>query len=499
MTSFVNPGDSVGGRYQLRTLYATHGRTSSWVGVDQQLSRAVLIHAIPPDQPNTLEILDTARAAASTTDSRFLRVLDAILAEEPPYGSFVVCEHVDATLLSTRLAAGSLGETASCWLARELADGLSSMHAQGISHGQLHPDTVHITESGHIKAACFVLSTALALGRTTPSTHEDDLIALGEIFCACLAGAWPAWTGDLEGISPAVSDMAVRLTEGNAYTTAAEVASAFDQLLSGSDASSTLARTLVDPTQAEPTVPVLPVAKPQGHRPFGLPLDDEPTMSIRPISPASPPSTDDDFTPVPRPTHRAKTGAPLLKILSIVFAVSLVVGLIGVAVRSGGSSNTPKDIPAVAIASIRDFDPAADGGDAKENSELVNAAIDSDPATAWRTEKYGKSSNLNGFKPGVGLVLELKSEHELKKVIVTLTGTTDIEVRVPAKPSGAAPLESISYWTTVASAQGASGTTELALTAPTRSRFVLIYLTKVPPVPGEKGFQGVVNEVIIPA
>jgi hypothetical protein len=50
------------------------------------------------------------------------------------------------------------------------------------------------------------------------------------------------------------------------------------------------------------------------------------------------------------------------------------------------------------------YDPPPDG-DGSENESTAAAAVDGQPGTAWRTETYRGSADVNG-KPGVGLILD---------------------------------------------------------------------------------------------
>src|SRR5664279_2445176 len=96
-----------------------------WRAVDQVLSRSVLVHVLSPDNPRAPEIIDTARQAARATDSRFLRVLDAVTDAQL---SYIVCEWAEGLELEQLLASGPLTALESAWLVRELADALSALH-----------------------------------------------------------------------------------------------------------------------------------------------------------------------------------------------------------------------------------------------------------------------------------------------------------------------------------------------------------------------------------
>ena len=149
----------------------------------------------------------------------------------------------------------------------------------------------------------------------------------------------------------------------------------------------------------------------------------------------------------------------------------------------------------LAIGEAVDFDPRADGGSAQENPQEAALAVDGDRKTAWRTERYRKRPDFGGLKPGVGLVLDLGRSREIREVKLTLLGgPTAVEARVPATPSAdEAPMESQEHWRKVAGAGSQTGTFTLTFDAE-QTRYLLVYLTELPPVE-ENYFRGAVAEV----
>ncbi|MFZ0529548.1 MAG: serine/threonine protein kinase, partial [Propionicimonas sp.] len=150
----------------------------------------------------------------------------------------------------------------------------------------------------------------------------------------------------------------------------------------------------------------------------------------------------------------------------------------------------------LAIAKVDDFDPVADGGSGAENPKQAKRAIDGDPETAWTTERYRKLAAFGGLKPGVGLVLDLGASHTLSSVALEVTGAgTALELRVPAEADDSAPMKSQAQWTAVAGVADAAGKVTLDLTGPApRTRYLLVYLTSLPPV-GNGFFRGGITGV----
>ncbi|MDQ7992412.1 MAG: hypothetical protein AAGC63_09010, partial [Propionicimonas sp.] len=220
----------------------------------------------------------------------------------------------------------------------------------------------------------------------------------------------------------------------------------------------------------------------------------------------APEETPVPFTPVPPPSappsaadatgsRRGRLGWWILGIALVVVAL-----LWFLLTRAGQPVQqvepTPDPPVAIAVTQAIDFDPREDGGSAQENPRQAPLAIDGDTATAWQTERYRKLPTFGGLKPGVGLVLDLGSATEIRQVALVVDGgPTALEVRVPVEPADEPPLESQAQWRKVARAESGSGEVLLGFAAET-TRFVLVYLTELPPV--EDGyFRGAIAEAVV--
>ena len=499
-------GDLVDGRFRLDRLLIRRGGTLTWLAHDETLGRAVLLHLLSPGDPRTPEILDAARAAAGALDSHFLRVLDATQARDPRDGALVVCEYAAGESLELVLRGGPLTPDEACWLVREIADGLVALHLTGLHHRRLNPDTVVVTAAGGVRIVGFPLEAALAPTASDSAPGERaDVAALGRLLYACLLGRWPGTAAyglpaqrlDALGrptsprlvaprLAPEVGQLVDRILNPSATNeppleTAAEVSAALGPL-AATDASAGLASRL---RLAEVTDPVTMVP---------VPPDDAPRSPSTPTEGHGPRVA----TPVPRPVVAAPdgfgpvrtppaTGQRLVQVLAVLFVAALVFGLSGTFIAQYFASTQAVAHRALPIVGVRDFDPKNDGGDDAENSSLAALAADGQASTAWKTERYGKSADFNGRKPGVGLIVDLGSVKTVASLKVTLVnGATDVELRVPtstdpaAEPSRATQAD----WRPVASAPGASGDVTLAPAAAVTTRYVLVYLTKLPAVTG---------------
>ncbi|WP_338420093.1 discoidin domain-containing protein [Raineyella fluvialis] len=279
------------------------------------------------------------------------------------------------------------------------------------------------------------------------------------------------------GVSPMMENVAGK----PGIATAAGVVAALSNVLGVTDASYRLEQRVrssqgtlsLDATREQPAVPAHPPA---------------PTTAAVPPEPSHRP-----LKVVPRQTPRRGWVVALL----VVVALAIVVGLIGVALRSGGSgqprtgassastSPTPSrstDAGPWQITGVSTFDPAADGGNNEENDRSAQYAADGDPNTQWQTMSYVGDARFGKLKPGVGLVLDLGRPRDVRTAKVQLAGNgTNLEMRVPKNAAvTSAPMDTEKSWRAVASASGASGTVDLTTSSPVTTRYVMIYLTSLP-------------------
>ncbi len=536
----THPGMVLDGRFSLAEPLVRRGSTVTWRGWDLNLSRPVLLHVMDPDAPRVLEILDQARRAAPAVDSRYLRVWDAVLDEGAGHGSYIVCEYAPGRSLESLLSAGPLGGVEAAWIVREIASALSTMHAQGVHHQHLNPSTVLITSGGGVKVVGLLIEQALHPGTALGDPVAADVRGLGELLYACVTGRWPgprrhglpaAPTGPdgrplparshNQGIATELSDVIDRILapvqrgHGTPLLSAAAVADALGALLNGADASARLEALVQTRSQAaapETRVAPLPATSPLSARTDAVPAspwgrapadgaDDRADDSDDHTEAFWPLRDDDDtsavpsgpFTPIPPPASLASPDertAPTTitrgrwPVALGAVALVVVVGLAAMLVRQIGVLDAPPPGPSVpyALVSARDFDPASDGGDARENSEQARYVMDGDPATAWRTERYGRSATFNDRKPGAGVVVDLGEPRPVGWVVVNVGGgATSGEIRVPRDANAtSAPFDTQASWQRVGAFEAATGEVQVGLEEPVTTRFVLVYLTSMP-------------------
>ncbi|MDX6373085.1 MAG: eukaryotic-like serine/threonine-protein kinase, partial [Nocardioidaceae bacterium] len=135
-----------------------------------------------------------------------------------------------------------------------------------------------------------------------------------------------------------------------------------------------------------------------------------------------------------------------------------------------------------------DLDPQGDG---EENPEDVAGAVDGDQNTSWTTLTYKQQLGPTGLKRGVGLVVDLGQSRAVRRIDLTLVGQpTAISLYlsddVPANPEQLTPIGEVQAASTAASVDLAD--------APT-GRYLTIWFTSLPPVPG--GFKGGIVDLVV--
>lgn len=272
----LEAGTMLGGRYRLEEILAERQQTVTWRAIDQVLSRSVLIHLLAPGDERAPELLSVARRAAVATDSRFLRVLDAVPSDGPDHGSYIVCEYAVGQTLEIVLSSGPLSGLEAAWLVREVADALSGVHAQGLFHERISPNTVVITPTGNVKIVGLLIEAALLPRPDLTLQGEDspertDVLDLGRLLYATLVCRWPGgpaygladapasgprWMTPRQvraGVSPALDTVCDQILgdpprhRAPLITTANDAVNALTKVLGAADATSDLERRLRQP------------------------------------------------------------------------------------------------------------------------------------------------------------------------------------------------------------------------------------------------------------
>ncbi|MEV6284543.1 protein kinase family protein [Kribbella sp. NPDC051770] len=536
----VSPGALLAGRYRIAELLAEIDGARVWRAVDEVLSRAVVVDVLPVGDPRTNVLFDAARRAAAANDPRFLRVLDCDVFEGVTY---CVREWAGGRPLERMLGAGPLTGQQAGWLAREVSEALENLHRTGHSHGSISPATVVVTDAGAIKVVG--LATEAALRSTGPGTPEQDVRALGELLYSSLTGRWPgpapAWGlqpapvehGRLlsprqvrAGVPRSLDDIADRLLgdpprhHAAAISSAAGLSAALSGVVGSSheppnqmDETVAVARqngSIDDATQVVPAAPP-PALDPTPSRAASNGHYNQ-TQETRPVRRQQQPAQNGGGRrrpPVEEPRRRGSWGGRILILLAVLALLSVVLMaqfLVKGAINKeqSGSETTP-DAPqssgpppvtneAATIAGAKDFDPPPDGN-GEEHPEDVKNTYDGKADTTWTTMSYKKRADLGGQKDGVGIVYDLGEPTNVSQVTVDLVGQdTDLELMVPKDDPSVSPT-SANGWKSVATAKDANDSAVLKPAAPEQTRYVLVWLTKLPKE--GSGYRGEISEVKI--
>ena len=269
-------GTVLASRYRLAELLAVSGPAITWRAFDQVLSRSVLVHLLPPGDEAEADLMNAARRASVATDSRFLRVLDAVQSTDPELGSYIVCEYATGQSLEVILSQGPLSGLEAGWVIREVADALSGVHSLGLHHRRISPETVIITPTGNVKIVGLLIEAALRPTRH-PLVHGAgtpelvDVLDLGRLLYATLVCRWPGGPGYglpdaptvgrrwmtprqvRAGVSPALDNVCDQVLgepprhRAPQITTANDLVNALTKVLGSADASGDLERRLRQP------------------------------------------------------------------------------------------------------------------------------------------------------------------------------------------------------------------------------------------------------------
>ncbi|HEY0239130.1 MAG TPA: murein biosynthesis integral membrane protein MurJ [Friedmanniella sp.] len=294
-------GTMLAARYRLEELIADSRPSVTWRAFDEVLSRSVLVHVLAPGDPDERELLAAARRASVATDSRFLRVLDAVQGQESEVGSYIVCEYATGQSLEVLLSSAPLSGLEAAWVVREVADALSGVHGLGLHHRRINPENVIITPSGNVKIVGLLIDAVLRPNRSTNVPGADtgelvDVADLGRLLYAALVSRWPGgpayslpaaprlgrrWMTPRQvraGVSPALDNVCDQVLgdpprhHGAPITTAFALVQALTKVLGTADASADLERRLHQP------IPVV------HHAPGRTPTAPDPDTGAPPVS-----------------------------------------------------------------------------------------------------------------------------------------------------------------------------------------------------------------------
>src|SRR4051794_21171481 len=208
-TSAFGRGATLGGRYRLERRIAAGGMARVGLARDEELDREVgvrvLSAVLAEDPPYVARFRREARVAARVSHPNLVRMFDYSSEAERPY---IVMEHIGGGTLAERIRAGAGDEIDPERLARQLLGALQAIHAAGVVHRDVKPSNVlldaegnaHLTDFGIAQPedATQLTSTGQVIGTLKymapevlagkQATERSDLYALGVVLQEALAG-----------------------------------------------------------------------------------------------------------------------------------------------------------------------------------------------------------------------------------------------------------------------------------------------------------------------
>jgi len=347
-----------------------------------------------------------------------------------------------------------------------------------------------------------------ALTGTTPDEADDDgdgaltdTRDLSRLLYVALTGYWPGHEGQEPGLLPPAPESdgvpcTPRQVSAGVPVGIDEVTcrALFQRATKHGPALSTPAEFAEALAAVAPPVPfAVPPASAQAARTSGGrgSVPDWSTGSYPAADDTSPGSRSGDYRRPPRERSNGLRAIAALVIVLILVAVGVTVW--SVASHNGHhaavttpprqqSSTSPATPTNVLLTPVGDnsYDALGDDG-GNENASDAPFAIDGKASTDWHTDYYIGNPVFGGEKTGTGLILDMGKSVRLSSVQVQFGSTcctyAEIEIGNNDTPDSAA----LKTFTELASSKTAAGTTTFNVTKNTTGRYVLIWLTRLPP------------------
>jgi serine/threonine-protein kinase len=487
-----------------------------WEATDETLARRVAVKLLHPhlarDDSFVRRFRAEAVAAARLAHPSIVSVYDTFSADGL---EAIVMELVVGTTMRADLDEhGPMRLDAVLAIGTQVADALGAAHASGLVHRDVKPANILLSADGRVLVADFGIAKAAEGADLTnagamvgtakylapeqveggPIDGRADLYSLGVVLYEALTGVPPF---DEE------TDTATALARLHRYpteprqirpeipvATEAVVMQAMSRVPGDRFASAAAMRRALLGAGADPDRAPAAAVRAAATTPSALgPSAPGPAIS----TPASPART---ATPPPIPPapfhaahddasdHHDATGSPApfetppprrSRRWMVVVVIVLLAAMAGAfALQGGGKSTDAPTADTVSVVSAHSFDPQGDNGG--EHEDQVPNALDQNPDTAWRTERYKDPEAMAG-KDGVGLVLALDGAQDIGQVDVrTAEDGWSAQVYVV---DGDAPTDLAGWGTPLASVASAqAGLTRFALDGAHGDQ-VLVWFTRV--------------------
>jgi hypothetical protein len=526
------PGTCLAGRYRLVDQTSAGTGWAYWKATDETLARPVTVLTFAAGFERAAEAITAARAASRLNESRLAQVFDV---EDGDDLAYVVTEWVVGESLLDMLADGPLDSSSAVSLVGEAARALAAAHAAGLAHLRLSPACLYRTRGSGVKITGLGIAAALAGPALISAADGDnaelaDTRGLARLLYAALTGYWPgpaepdpdpeppgaeapAGSGpaglppapEADGtpctprqVSAAVPANIDALTcqalfqRPSRHGPAIGTPAMFAEALAGVASPDPL------PAPAAPTVPTaIPAARP--------------AESGGPYRPADPAPWTIPGGSSRRPAGQRSSAMAVLLSAVVVF-VLIAAGVTGWALAHRGqhagaalpthgpsSSAAPSAAAAVVLKPVgaNSFDVYGNDGGNEDgaDAQYVIAGIH---GKYWHTSYYLNYPAFGNLKPGTGLILDMGRQVRLSQVVVQFGSTCCAHVQIEIGNNNTPDQAALRTFTPVQSTTSAAGTTTFNVTSKTPGRYVLIWITYLPPLAGFPGeYEAQVYNVVV--
>ncbi|WP_405659943.1 serine/threonine protein kinase [Streptomyces sp. NBC_00079] len=486
----LHSGHKLARRYRLEECVTRLDGFSSWRAVDEKLRRAVGVHLLPADHSRARSVLAAARSSALLGDPRFVQVLDAVEENDLVY---VVHEWLpDAVELTTLLASGPLEPHDAYQMVSQIASAMAAAHREGLAHLRLNPNAVLRSSSGQWRIRGLAVNAALR-GISSDTPQRTDTESVGALLYAGLTQRWP-YENDAYGLSGLPKDVGLIAPDQVRAGVHRGLSELSMRALANDGATASRHESpCTTPEELVKAVGEMPRIRPPEPSFTAPPEYQRTTYQQGTYGRPAPHRGATQPVPTPPAPLQSRTGKALKWAVSALLIAALGLGswqladaLMDSSNKSDdtnktqttdggdkGGTNQPPGGKPITVKRAFDFDPF---GDQSEKPSDIGKAYDNTTATYWQTDYY-LSANFGNLKSGVGIILDLGKVQPVGKVTVSFVGDTSVELRSASADAGAKPVTFSSY-TKVASGSGT--TVELKPGKSVKSRYLLVWLTKLP-------------------
>lgn len=486
----LHSGHKLARRYRLEECVTRLDGFSSWRAVDEKLRRAVGVHILPADHARARSVLAAARSSALLGDPRFVQVLDAVEENDLVY---VVHEWLpDATELTTLLASGPLEVYEAYQMVTQVSAAMAAAHREGLAHLRLNPNAVLRTSSGQWRIRGLAVNAALR-GISSETPQRTDTEAIGALLYSALTQRWP-YESDAYGLSGLPKDVGLIAPDQVRAGVHRGLSELTMRALANNGATASRHESAcTSPEELVKAVGEMPRIRPPEPS-FTAPPDYQRTTYQQGTygrQTQHPGATQP--VPTPPPPLQSRTGKALKWGVSALLIAALGLGswqladaLMDQGNKSDDTNQTqttdsdddksptkPASQP-IAISGARDFDPF--GADGSEKPNDISKVYDGSASTYWQTDFY-LSADFGRLKSGVGVILDLGKVQQVGKATITFQGETSVELL--AAPSDVSS-EPTSFNDFSKFAEGSGTTVTLKPDESLKSRYLLVWLTKLP-------------------